>query len=132
MGFLDDAAKTATRFYMNNFADKTRQEAIDLLLGKVVRTSPLLRRSFVHEFVHRELLNRYFYICDYFRISEYSSSQTANIIIGTWNVNGKFSTLENIDSWIMLNSAKNPHMYVIGIQELIELSPGAVRYFEIY
>jgi hypothetical protein len=55
---LDDAAKTATRIYMNNFVDKGRQEAIDLLLGKLSRSSPLLRRSFVHEFVHRELANR--------------------------------------------------------------------------
>lgn len=64
--------------------------------------------------------------CNSFRISEYSSSQTVTVITGTWNVNGKFSNLESIDSWILLNHAKNPDMFVIGIQELIELSPGSV------
>ena len=60
-------------------------------------------------------------------MNEYSSSRTANIIVGSWNVNGKFSTLEKIDSWLFKNAASDPHMYVIGIQELIELTPGAVQ-----
>ena len=34
MGMLDHASKTITRFYVNNFEDQVKQEAIDMLLGE--------------------------------------------------------------------------------------------------
>lgn len=58
-GFLDDAAKSATRLYVNNFQDKSRQEAIDLLLGKVPSSYVTLIRDPVFEYVLNELIVRY-------------------------------------------------------------------------
>jgi hypothetical protein len=35
VGLVDDARKSAARFYLNNFTDKDKQTNIDLLLGKL-------------------------------------------------------------------------------------------------
>ena len=122
-GLLDDAAKSATRFYINNFQDKSRQDAIDLLLGKVVKSESLLRKSVLYEMVHNELLSRK---------SEYSNFTNIHVLVGTWNVNGK-NPMENLDSWLQSRLIQSPcHLIVIGIQELIELSPGAVCSFLVF
>lgn len=63
------------------------------------------------------------------RLGEYSSTKQVNFFLGTWNVNGKYSTTERLDNWLVSGKVTNPQMYVIGIQELIELSPGAVRVY---
>ncbi len=96
-----------------------RQEAIDILLGKFQRGESLLRKSVLHETVYKELNAR---------LGEYSSTKQVNFFLGTWNVNGKYSTSERLDNWLVSGKVASPHMYVIGIQELIELSPGAVRF----
>jgi hypothetical protein len=41
-GMINDAAKSVNRFYVNNFQDKGRQEAIDTLLGKFPKSSPIV------------------------------------------------------------------------------------------
>ncbi|TPX69671.1 hypothetical protein SpCBS45565_g02245 [Spizellomyces sp. 'palustris'] len=114
-GFLDDAAKSVNRFYINNFQDKTRQEAIDLLLGKLANADTVLLRNPLHDAVAKEMHKR---------LPEYSSSARVTMFLGTWNVNGKHGRGENMDSWLKSDKVEFPHLYAIGIQELIELTPG--------
>ncbi|KAI9103073.1 SacI homology domain-containing protein [Phlyctochytrium arcticum] len=115
LGFLDDAAKSVNRFYINNFQDKTRQEAIDLLLGKLANSETVLLRNPLHESVRREMRSR---------LAEYSSPSKISMFLGTWNVNGKMTRGESLDTWLNSNCIQFPHIYAIGIQELIELTPG--------
>ncbi|KAI8916567.1 SacI homology domain-containing protein [Powellomyces hirtus] len=115
LGFLDDAVKSANRFYINNFQDKTRQEAIDLLLGKLANSENVLLRNPLHEAVTRDMRSR---------LAEYSSSTGVTMVVGTWNVNGKVKG-DSLDQWLRSDKVEFPHIYAIGIQELIELNPGA-------
>ncbi|RKO88290.1 Endonuclease/exonuclease/phosphatase [Blyttiomyces helicus] len=114
-GFLDDAAKSVNRFYINNFQDKGRQEAIDLLLGKFSNRDSILLRNPLHEAVAKDMEAR---------LSEYSSTSRITMFLGTYNVNGKLHKGESLDSWLRTNKATSPQLYAIGIQELIELTAG--------
>lgn len=62
-GFMDDAKKSATRFYMNNFQDKNKQEVIDLLLGKLINKQEIRLFNPIRESVMRELSSRYSHHC---------------------------------------------------------------------
>ncbi|KAI8995963.1 SacI homology domain-containing protein, partial [Gaertneriomyces semiglobifer] len=117
LGFLDDAAKSVNRFVINNFQDKTRQEAIDLLLGKLALPgSNILLRNPMHDAVVKEMKAR---------LHEYSSARMVTLFLGTWNVNGRQSRGESLNSWLFSDKVKFPEVYAIGVQELIELTPGA-------
>jgi hypothetical protein len=83
-GFLDDGAKTAARFYINNFQDKAKQEAIDLmctliiqiynfLVSTTVRKESLLRKSPLQEAVYRALKEKK---------NQYSSFESIQIFVG--------------------------------------------------
>ena len=54
-GMINDAAKSVNRFYVNNFQDKGRQEAIDTLLGKVPRSLTIMTLNPLLEDVQLEL-----------------------------------------------------------------------------
>ncbi|KAJ3019737.1 inositol polyphosphate 5-phosphatase [Thoreauomyces humboldtii] len=114
LGLLDDAAKSVNRFYINNFQDKTRQEAIDLLLGKLAISENVLLRNPLHEAVTKEMRSR---------LSEYSSAEEITMLVGTWNVNGKTKG-DCMEQWLSSRVAESPHLIAVGIQELIELTAG--------
>ncbi|KAJ3122412.1 inositol polyphosphate 5-phosphatase [Nowakowskiella sp. JEL0407] len=116
-GMLDDAVKSANRFYTNTFLDKSKQQAIDLLLGRLPSSSVVLHNS-THLRVHQELESRK---------REWTKKRKLNIWCGTWNVNGKKP--RDVKEWLWRNGGVNmekPDIYVIGIQEMIELTPNAV------
>ncbi|KAI9352075.1 SacI homology domain-containing protein [Obelidium mucronatum] len=113
MGFFDDAAKSVSRFYINNFQDKNRQEAIDIVLGKQ-RTKSLLIPNTLSAIVEHDL---------HARKSEFVSIEEVEIFVGTWNVNGKLPVSEPLGDWLHSRIATQPpKLVVIGIQELIELT----------
>ena len=65
-GAIADARKSATRLYINNFADKGRQNTIDVLLGRMVGQTPVHLFDPINDFVTSELNKR---------SSEYQSSE---------------------------------------------------------
>ena len=69
-GAIADARKSATRLYINNFADKGRQNTIDVLLGRLVGQTPVHLFDPINDFVTAELNKR---------SSEYQSSKTINM-----------------------------------------------------
>lgn len=113
LGFLDDAQKSLNRFYINNFQDKGRQEAIDIILGNTVKGTSLLMCNPVHDAVASELEERKM---------EYSTISKIQILMGTWNVNGKLPYGEQVEPWLTSQLASCPHIIALGIQELIELT----------
>ncbi|KAJ3256506.1 hypothetical protein HK103_005504 [Boothiomyces macroporosus] len=111
-GFLDDAAKSVGRFYISNFVDKSRQEAIDLLL----KEGPMLSTP--------QNDNVKYYLVE--RVSEYTSKSKITVYCGTYNFNGKNpnSCNESLDSWLDSRVTQQPaDIVVIGCQELIQLTP---------
>jgi hypothetical protein len=117
-GAIADARKSATRMYMNNFADKGRQNTIDLLLGRLMDQSPVQLYDPINDFVTAELNKR---------INDYSRNEVINIWVGTFNLNGRGrGTKEDLSAWLCpeLNRSKSAaEIVAVGFQEIVELSP---------
>lgn len=69
-GTIADARKSATRIYINNFADKGRQNTIDVLLGRLVGQTPVYLFDPMNDYVTAELARR---------SAEYQSSKSINM-----------------------------------------------------
>lgn len=57
------------------------------------------------------------------RKATYTFAKNITIFVGTFNLNGKVPT-EDLNSWIFPDPSKQEDMYVIGLEEVVELSPG--------
>ncbi|CAO3627744.1 unnamed protein product [Cunninghamella blakesleeana] len=118
---LSDAAKSANRFYINHFQDKARQEIIDQLLGKLPGQKEITIHDPISDSVSELLVSR---------IKDYSTTQKLTIFCGTYNLNGKPYKGEKMDPWLLQHKrwhqGNYPDIYVIGFQEIVELSPQQV------
>jgi endonuclease/exonuclease/phosphatase family metal-dependent hydrolase len=117
-GVLSDVRKSATRMYINNFADKGRQNTIDMLLGRLVGQHAVHLYDPVNDHVQAELSRR---------ASEFTSTKEIHILVATFNLNGKDKGLrEDLSPWICPNvdgSQRNPEIVAVGFQEIVDLSP---------
>ena len=117
-GAIADARKSATRLYVNNFADKDRQNTIDLLLGRLMGQTPVHLFDPISDYVTTEL-NR--------QAASYSSAHPIHMWAGTFNLNGRGSGLEeDLSPWLCARAealGKDPEIMAIGFQEIVELSP---------
>ena len=117
-GAIADARKSATRMYINNFADKGRQNIIDTLLGRLIGQSPVQLYDPINDYVSAELSRR---------LNEYSTFRDIHIWVGTFNLNGKGKGIgEDLTAWLrpkMGTSQKEADIVAVGFQEIVELSP---------
>jgi hypothetical protein len=117
-GALADARKSATRLYINNFADKGRQNTIDMLLGRLMGQAPVHLYDPINDYVVAELTKRQ---------SEFTEQENINIHVGTFNLNGKTHGIdEDLSSWLCPKvdpSQQCPEIVAVGFQEIVELSP---------
>ena len=117
-GAFADVRKTATRMYINNFADKSRQMTMDLLLGRLVGQEPVKLYDPVNEYVNAEMSKR---------AAEFSLTRDITIWAGTLNLNGRTAGLDSdLSSWLcpaLPRTQQNPHIVAVGFQEIVELSP---------
>ncbi|ESZ99269.1 phosphoinositide phosphatase [Sclerotinia borealis F-4128] len=117
-GAIADARKSATRLYINNFADKGRQNTIDVLLGRLVGQVPVHLFDPINDYVTAELNKR---------SSEFQSSEMINIWAGSFNLNGRTNGIEeDLSGWLcpeLEKSQQQPEIVVVGFQEIVELSP---------
>ncbi len=117
-GAIADARKSATRLYVNNFADKGRQNTIDLLLGRLMGQAPVELYDPVNDYVTAEVLRR---------APEYTSSKPIRIWCGTFNLNGKSQgASQDLSPWLCSTfapSRSDPDIMAVGFQEIVELSP---------
>lgn len=120
MNVLSDATKSVNRFYINNFQDKAKQEVIDQLLGKLANQASIGIHDPISDNVTRQLTKR---------VKEYSSSRRITIFCGSYNLNGKGFKGEVLDPWLLQHfrwNEEEPDIYVVGFQEIVELSPQQV------
>jgi hypothetical protein len=75
---LEDFKNNAKRFYSNNFSEKVRQRAIDVLLGKTAELSPVIIYSPSRDAVEGELERRK---------KEYCDREQLIVQVLTWNTN---------------------------------------------
>lgn len=117
-GALADARKTATRIYVNNFADKARQNTIDLLLGRLTDQVPVHLYDPINDLVLEELSQR---------SEEFSYSKSVTVWTGTFNVNGRHEGPDgDLRAWLFPkydSQAEDPLIYAVGFQEIVTLSP---------
>lgn len=117
-GALADARKSATRMYINNFADKGRQNTIDMLLGRLMGQVPVHLYDPINDYVVAELMRK---------SSEFTETETIHILVGTFNLNGKTHGLnEDLSPWLcpeVDSSQQCPEIVAVGFQEIVELSP---------
>ncbi|CAK7243531.1 MAG: Inositol-1,4,5-trisphosphate 5-phosphatase 1 [Sporothrix thermara] len=118
-GAIADARKSATRLYINNFADKGRQNTIDMLLGRLYGQTPVVLFDPISDYVTLELGKR---------AATFSSTEVIGIWVGTFNLNGRLDGLhEDLSPWLFptkVTAAEQlPEIVAIGFQEIVELSP---------
>nr|XP_019050419.1 phosphatidylinositol phosphate phosphatase [Kwoniella bestiolae CBS 10118]OCF29349.1 phosphatidylinositol phosphate phosphatase [Kwoniella bestiolae CBS 10118] len=113
-GLLSDATKSVGRAYINNFQDKGKQNAIDMLLGMMSGQRPVILFDPISDSVQAALTAR---------VNEYSRTKVLSIFSGTWNLNGKAPD-EALDTWLFPPS--KPDIYMIAFQEIVELTAGQI------
>ena len=117
-GAFADARKSATRLYVNNFADKKTQNTIDLLLGRLLGQTAVELYDPLNDWVNAELMRK---------AAEFTSSKSISIRVATFNLNGKTAGLqEDLSPWLYPKSstlATAPEVVAVGFQEIVELNP---------
>lgn len=117
-GAFADVRKSATRLYVNTFADKARQNTIDVLLGRLANQTPIHLYDPINDLVTAEV-NR--------RAEEYASSKTIKIWVGTFNLNGKAGgSTTDLYPWLLAlreQDGEDPTLVAVAFQEIVELSP---------
>ncbi|KAA8893460.1 SacI homology domain-containing protein [Sphaerosporella brunnea] len=118
-GAIADARKSATRIYINNFADKDRQNTIDVILGKLVGQEPVSLYDPASDYVTAGLSKR---------SQEFTTELPIHIYAGTFNVNGQIAGIDHdLSEWLrpafLQRSQQYPELVVVGFQEIVELSP---------
>ncbi|WVF65813.1 hypothetical protein IAT40_000550 [Kwoniella sp. CBS 6097] len=111
-GLLSDATKSVGRAYINNFQDKGKQNAIDMLLGMMAGQRPVILFDPISDSVHAALAAR---------VNEYSRTRTISIFSGTWNLNGKAPD-EALDAWLFSPNTPEADIYMIAFQEIVDLN----------
>jgi len=120
-GFLDDGVKSVTRLYMANFRDQNTQEAIDLFLGNIEDILDESEQSLEERWVQERLTARQ---------QEFTTTEKKRVFVATWNVSGRppSATLD-FDQLITPQTTSDHQsidLYVIGLQEIVELNAGSV------
>ncbi|TDZ74434.1 Inositol-1,4,5-trisphosphate 5-phosphatase 1 [Colletotrichum trifolii] len=116
-GAVADMRKSVQRLYHNNFTDSARQTTIDRLLGRLVNQAPVLLFDPISDYVSSELSKR---------SVEFSSIQDINMLVGTFNLNGRTEGVEHdLGPWLHPEELGNvqPEIVAVGFQEIVELSP---------
>ncbi|PWN31587.1 DNase I-like protein [Meira miltonrushii] len=110
---LSDAAKSASRLYINNFQDKSKQNVIDALLGNMANQKPVSVYDPVHDAVNAELNER---------LDDFSTTRSVSIYTGTWNLAGMGPSGESLLPFLF-PTKDEPDIIAIGLQEVVPLTP---------
>ncbi|WFD31185.1 phosphoinositide 5-phosphatase [Malassezia sp. CBS 17886] len=124
-GRLGDAAKSASRcvprasrtdasMYMNNFQDRGKQEAIDLLLGWRMGQAPVQLYDPLYSRVERAMARH---------TPEYSAVRPLDVLLGTYNVNAQTPPADaDLRPWLAHAATERPHIVALSFQEVVPLT----------
>lgn len=112
-GLLSDAAKSASRMYINNFQDKSKQNVIDALLGNMANQKPVSVWDPLHDAVNLELSDR---------MDEYSTKRQVHVYTGTWNLAGQSPSGESLEPFLFPRGLEAADIYALGLQEVVPLT----------
>lgn len=111
LNMLDHGMKSIGRFFINNFEDHIKQEAIDLILGQHIGDSFL---SKYEETVESQL-------CE--KRHEYIQYSKIKVCICIWNVNNLKPFNEKFELRMLdMEEEKIPDIFVIGLQEVDQIN----------
>lgn len=116
-GAMADMRKSVQRIYHNNFLDPSRQVTIDMLLGRLIGQAPVHLFDPISDFVSGELNKRN---------DEFTSFESISMWVGTLNLNGRTDGInQDLSAWLFPAPVEKelPDLYVVGFQEIVELSP---------
>ncbi|AET40168.1 uncharacterized protein Ecym_5414 [Eremothecium cymbalariae DBVPG len=116
-GALSDATKSVSRMYINNFMDKSKQQNIDCLLGRLPHQQPVQLYDPINEYVTSKLATM---------SSKFTKSSKINLLVGTFNVNGLTKKVDITDWLYPIGNKYLPDIVVLGMQEVIELNAGSI------
>lgn len=114
-GLLSDAAKSANRLYNNNFQDRSKQEAIDLLLGNHSGQQPVQLFDPLYDEVDRQLAQR---------TDEYATRKSVRMLLGTYNVSAQSAPINPaaLDPWLRAVEGADPELVTLSFQEIVPLT----------
>ncbi|KAI4256975.1 MAG: hypothetical protein LQ352_001864 [Teloschistes flavicans] len=114
-GAIADARKSATRLYINNFADQGRQNTIDMLLGRLVEQKPVHLYDPINDYVTTELRERFgprmLSVIDFrnltsYSLQEFSTTESIHIWAGTFNTINTEMKGSSKDDYVLLRSGQ--------------------------
>ncbi len=130
-----DIGRSLSRAIQNNFLDQTKQDIIETFLygsalikgpdlaerARILLTSACLQ---LPSYLLSDMVGRYKEFCD---------TQTCNIVVGTWNINGGLNDLHmsklSLDEWLcegpseyVGSNSDQVDIYAVGFQEIVDLS----------
>ncbi|EPX75158.1 inositol-polyphosphate 5-phosphatase [Schizosaccharomyces octosporus yFS286] len=118
-GSLSDLTKTFGRMYLGRFPDEETQNTILYLLGAFEGQKSVLIANSVSSYVQGVLQQRH---------DEYVTHNECSIYSTTFNTNGKLPSTEEFEYWLLPYGNQTPtyDLYVVGIQELVNLTIGHI------
>lgn len=117
-GALADVTKSVGRMYINNFVDKSRQNTMDVLLGRTAGQHKVLLFDPINDYVTLEVKKR---------AAEYSSTRNIKVFAGTFNLNGVVQP-RDLSEWLFPANGGDdlPDIVLVGFQEIVELTPSQI------
>lgn len=114
-GLLSDAAKSASRMYVNHFQDSSKQEAIDLLLGQRSGQRRIELCDPLYLGVSAALEKRW---------ADYASVHQERILVGTFNVCAVAPRQVDLRDWLCPCApvATAPALVAVCLQEIVPLT----------
>lgn len=114
-GLLSDAAKSASRMYVNHFQDSLKQEAIDLLLGQRSGQRRIELCDPLYAGVSLALEQRW---------EDYARVQTVRMLVGTFNVCALPVRQADLREWLCPRAPKAtpPALVAVCLQEVVPLT----------
>ncbi|GAA5957595.1 hypothetical protein JCM3765_001449 [Sporobolomyces pararoseus] len=114
-GMLSDASKSVNRVFQQQLFDSGKQKAIDALLGNLATSRKVRIFDPLNDTLRSHLKAR---------SNEYTTYHPTTVWVGTYNLNGKPPSGEDLLPWLFpTEDGPDPAFLVFAFQEIVPLSP---------
>ena len=118
---VEDVRKSVQRLYVGSFKDRSKQEAVDLLLGRI----PGQRGVLVYDPIGARLRAA---VCE--RAKDLAEWSRVRVQCLTWNTNGVLPSRpeDYVELFRLPPETPQPHIIAVGFQEIVSLNATQVRH----